>query len=199
MKLLVFLAGIFFSAPVLADPPPPAIIPPNQQLAAISYFKDGKQSGCGIRVDGETGDKVWINVLLSVFMRQSGSLFGMFKVITRKIIMVDGAPLMKDGRVVYSSAGNIRRAWIKTGSGVQFLPGKGGGPHNDGYMAPVEFDNAMDLLIAMPQSDFRVGISKSEGGAEEVFEFNRRITQDEAGKLSSCMKNLREAREGKSF
>ncbi|MBI5437285.1 MAG: hypothetical protein HY937_09300 [Nitrosomonadales bacterium] len=70
--------------------------------------------------------------------------------------------------------------------------------HNDGYMAVMEFDNAMDLLIVIPQTTFKAGFSNKESGSEKVFEFNQRITQDEAGKLSSCVKNLRDAREEKS-
>lgn len=195
MKYLVFLLGAFLSVQALASPPLP-VIPLNQYLAAIDYSREGGQTGCGLRIDGETRDNLWINVLVNVFIKESGTMFGMFKVFARKITMKNGVPLIQDGKVTYSSIGRIHKGWIKTDSGVQFLAGKNGGsPHNDGYMSVMGFDNAMDLLIAIPQTNFRVGFSKKEDGSEKVFKFNKRITQNEADKLSSCMKNLMEARE----
>ena len=199
MKYLVFLFGAFLSAHALAGPPLP-IIPLNQYLAAVDYFRNGEQSGCGLRITGETRDNLWINALVMVSMKESGVLFGVFKVDSKNIIMRDGKPLIQDGKVMYSSAGKIHNGWIKTDSGVQFLADKNGGsPHNDGYMAPMEFDNAINLLMAIPQANFRVGFSKAADEAEEVFEFDKRITQEEADKLSSCMKNLRDARAGKGL
>lgn len=199
MKYLVFLFGIVLSAPAPAGSPLP-VTPLNQYLEALDYFRNGEQSGCGLRITGETRDHLWINALVNVSMKESGILFGMFKVVVKKISTENGKPLIRGGKVIYSSIGKIHKGWIKTDSGVQFLAGKNrGGPHNDGYMAPMEFDNAMNLLIAIPQTNFRVGFSKKENGTEEIFEFNKRITQDEANKLSSCMKNLREARERKSL
>ena len=195
MKYLMFLFWVLLSVQAFARPPLP-VIPLNQYLAALNYFKEGGQTGCGLRIDGETRDNLWINVLVSVYMKESGTMFGMFKVFARKINMKNGVPLIQDGKITYSSIGKIHKGWIKTDSGVQFLAVKDGEFfHNDGYMAAMEFDNAMDLLIAIPQTNFRVGFSKKEGGSEKVFEFNKRITQDEADKLSSCMKNLNDARE----
>lgn len=198
MKYLVFLFLALLSAQALASQPLP-VIPLNQYLAALDYSKKGEQTGCGLRIDGETGDNLWVNVLVSVFIKESGTMFGMFKVFARKINMRNGVPLIQDGKVTYSSIGEIHKGWIKTDSGAQFLAGENGGsPHNEGYMAAMEFDNAIGLLIAIPQTNFRVGFSKKENESEEVFEFNKRITQDEADKLSSCMKNLRDAMEEKS-
>ncbi len=195
MKYLGILFGVFFSVQALASPPLP-VIPLNQYLAAIDYSREGGQTGCGLRIDGETASNLWINVLVSVFIRESGTMFGMFKVFARKINMKNGVPLIQDGKVTYSSIGRIHKGWIKTDSGVQFLAGENSGsPHNEGYMSVMGFDNAMDLLTAIPQTNFRVGFSKKEDGSEKVFKFNKRITQDEADKLSSCMKNLMEARE----
>ena len=131
-----------------------------------------------------------------VSMKESGALFGMFMVNAKRIIMRNGKPLIQDGKVRYSSAGKVRKGWIKTDPGVQFLANENeGSQHNDGYMAPVEFYIAINLLIAIPQANFRIGFSKDEDGTEEVYEFNERITQDEADKLSSCVKNLMDARE----
>ena len=199
MKYLVFLFWVSLSAHAFADTPP-AVIPLNQYLAAIDYFKEGAQSGCGLRITGETRDNLWINVLLNASIKESGALFGMFKVVVKKISMKNGKPLMQDGKVMYSSIGNIYKGWIKTDSGVQFQANQNkGGPHNDGYMAPMEFDAVMALLVAIPQENFRVGFSKKRDGTEQVFEFNKRITQDEADRLLSCMKNLRDARERKNI
>lgn len=120
MKHLIFLIGAFLSAHALATPPPP-VIPLNQYLAVVEYAREGKQTGCGLRATGETENNLWINVLLSVFTRESGDLFGMFKVVVKKINMQNGRPLLQDGRITYSSIGKIHKAWIKTDSGTQPL------------------------------------------------------------------------------
>ena len=200
---LVKYFAFFFCAslPVraLSDPLPP-VIPQNQYLAALDYFRNGGQSGCGLRITGVTGDNLLINVLVMVSMRESGDLFGMFKVEPKKIIMRNDKPLILDGRVVYSSAGKVHKGWIRTDSGFQFMADKdAGSQHNDGYMAPMEFYNAINLLIAIQQENFRVGFYRKKDEMEEVYEFNERITQNEADKLSSCMKSLKDAREGKGL
>ncbi len=198
MKYLSFLFGVLFSVQALAGTPPP-VVPQNQYLAALDYSRKGGQTGCGLRIDGETASNLWINVLVSVFIRESGTMFGMFKVFAREINMKNGVPIIQDGKITYSSIGKIHKGWVKTDSGAQFLAVNGEGYfHNEGYMAAMEFDNAIDLLTALPQTNFRIGFSKQEDGSENVFEFNQRITQDEADKLSSCMKNLRDVREEKS-
>lgn len=195
MKYLMLFLGLFLSAHALASPP---AIPLNQYLAALDYFQKGEPSGCGLRVTGETGDNLWINALVNVSMKESGALFGLFKVVVKRINMKNGKPLMQDGKVMYSSIGNIHKGWIMAASGVRFVAGKnGGGPHNEGYMAPMEFDNAMALLVAIPQANFRIGFSVKGDETERVFEFNKRISQDEALKLTSCMENLRDAKKGK--
>ncbi len=194
MKYLAFLFGVFLPVHALASPPIPTI-PQNQYLEALYYSRAGQQTGCGLRITGETKDNLWINVLVSVSMKESGALFGIFKLAVKKIIMRNGEPLIQDGKVMYSSIGNIHKGWIKTDSGVQLLATKDAEYfHNDGYMASMEFYKAMELLIAIPQTNFRVGFSKKENVSEEVFEFNQRITQDEADRLSSCMKSLRDAK-----
>lgn len=198
MKYFVFLLGAFLSVQTLAAPPLP-VSPLNQYLAAIDYSKEGGQTGCGLRIDGETRSNLWINVLVSAFIRESGTTFGMFKVFARKIKMRKGVPLIQDGKVTYSSIGRIHKGWIKTDSGAQFFAVNDEGFfHNEGYMAAMEFDNAMNLLVAIPQTNFSVGFSIKDDGSNKVFKFNKRITQDEADKLSSCMKNLRETREERS-
>ena len=199
MKYLGFFLGTFLPVQVLSSPLPP-VVPLNQYQAALGFFRNGEQSGCGLRITGETKDDLWISAMVIASMKESGALYGIFKIDIKKIITKDGKPLIRDGKVMYSSAGKIQEGWIRTESGAQFLADKNAGsPHNDGYMAPMEFDNAMNLLIAIPQVNFRVGLSKKEGETEEVYEFNERITQDEADKLSSCMKNLSDARSGKGL
>ncbi len=194
MKYLAFLSGVFLSAHAVASPPTPTI-PQNQYLEALYYSRAGQQTGCGLRITGETKDNLWINVLVSVSMKESGALFGIFKLTVKKIIMRNGEPLIQDGKVMYSSIGNIHKGWIKTDAGVQLIATQDAEYfHNDGYMASMEFYKAMELLISMPQTNFRVGYTKKEDGSEKAFAFNQRITQDEADKLSSCMKSLRDAK-----
>ena len=199
MKYFIFLFCAFLPIRVLSNPLLP-LIPQNQYLAALNYFRNGEPSGCGLRITGITKDELWINALVMVSMKESGNLFGVFKVEHKKITMKDDKPLILDGKVVYSSAGNIYKGWIKTDSGFQFLASKDGGdPHNDGYMAPMEFGNAVNLLIAIQQENFRVGFNRKGDETEYVYEFNERITQKEAANLLSCMNSLKDAREGKGL
>ena len=107
-----------FSAHVFANPSTPAA-QLNQNLVALDYSKDGKQTGCGLRITGEGEGDLWANVLLSVFIKDAEPPLGMFKVVVKKIIMQNGVPLLQDGKISYSSIGKIHRAWIKTDAGVQ--------------------------------------------------------------------------------
>lgn len=198
MKYLVFIFWAFLSAHAFASPPLPPI-PLNQYLEALGYSREGKQTGCGLRITGDVGNDLWVDVLVSVFVMEPGTLFGMFKVNVKKIVVRYGVPLIKNGKVIYSSIGKIHNGWLKTDTGIQLFAIKNGASqHGDAYMVSIEFDNAIDLLISIPQTNFSVGFAK-EDGSEEVFEFNKRITHEEAGKLSSCMKNLRDTRDEKSF
>ena len=195
MKRLIFLIGVFLSVDALASPPVP-VIPQKQYLTSVSFTKEGEQTGCGLRAIGVTRDSLLVNVLVGVFTRESGALYGMFKVVAKKIIMRDGKPLIQNGKAMYSSIGRIHRAWLKTDSGSQPMTHESGeAPHNDGYMATLEFDNAAKLLIALPQENFMVGFDKMGDGDEKMFGFNKRMPRNEANKLSACMKNLRETRE----
>lgn len=189
----------------LADPSPPSVslnqhlvIPLKQNLAALDYSKEGKQTGCGLRITGETGGDLWVNILLSVFIREADAPIGMFKVVVKKISMKNGEPLLQDGKISYSSIGKINQAWIKTDSGIQLQPyANGASSHGDGYMTSLEFSNAMDLLSAIPQARFKVGFNKNENEPDATLEFDQRIAQSEADKLSACMRNLRDAMEEK--
>ena len=191
----VFFATALLSAHAHASPP---LIPLNQELAAVDYAKEGRQTGCGLRITAETGGDLWINVLLSVFVREAAPPLGMFKVVVKKINIENDKPKLQDGKIIYSSIGQIHRAWIKTASGQQLLPDdSAGATHGDGYMTSTEFMHAMNLLSTILRENFNVGFSREEAGAEEVFEFNQRITPEESGKLTDCMKNLRATMEEK--
>lgn len=191
MKNLCWFFGLSWSAQIMADSLP-ATIPLNQNLEAVDYFREGKQTGCGLRATGESKGDVWLNVLVNVMMKESGDTFGIFKVAAKKVNMKDGAPILQDGKITYSSIGKIYNAWIRTESGVQPVFDKNGESwHSDGYMLTMEFSGTMDLLVAIPQSSFKVGFKKTKGESDEIFEFNERIGQNEVEKLFTCMRNLR--------
>jgi hypothetical protein len=195
MKYSVFLFGALLSAHALADTSPP-VIPLNQNLAVVDYFGDGRQTGCGLRATGETQDALWLNVLITVFRKETGATFGVIKVVARKANMKDGAPVLQDGKITYANIGKIQRAWIKAESGKQPIMYKNGeSSHSDAYMVNTEFASTVDLLVAIAQENFKVGLNRNEYGPDEIFQFDKRLGQNEAGKLSVCMKNLRAAME----
>jgi hypothetical protein len=177
-----------------------AEIPQNQNLAVVDYFSDGRQTGCGLRATGETKDDLWLNVLITVFRKETGATFGVIKVVARKVNMKDGAPVLQDGKITFSSSGNIQKAWIKPDSGKQAIIYKNGeSSHSDAYMVNTEFTSTVDLLVAMSLENFRVGLNKNDEGPDEIFQFDKRLSQGEAGKFSVCMGNLRAAmQEGKN-
>jgi hypothetical protein len=53
----------------------------------------------------------------------------------------------------------------------------------------------VDLLVAILQEGFKVGLNRNETGPDEVFQFDKTLDRDEAYKLSVCMKNLRNVME----
>jgi hypothetical protein len=191
MKFWVLFFGMLFSPLVLAESSSP-IVPLNQKLAVVDYFDNGRQSGCGLRATGETSDDVWLNILITVFMKETGTAFGVIKIVARKVNMKDGAPLLQNGKVTYAKLGNIRNAWIKSYSGKQPLIDKNGkSSHGDAYMVTADFSSTVDMLVAILQESFRIGLNRNEVGPDEVFQFDKQLDQDEAYKLSVCMKNLR--------
>jgi hypothetical protein len=197
MKHLIFLFGMLLSAHALAVSST-AVIPLNQNLAVVDYFSNGWQTGCGLRATGETKDDLWLNVLITVFRKDTGATFGVIKVVARKVNTKDGVPLLKNGKITYVDLGNIRKAWIKPDSGEQPKINKNGeSSHNDAYMVDTEFSSTVDLLRAMTQENFKVGLNRNDTGPDEIFQFDKRPSQDEIAKLSICMKNLRTALEEK--
>lgn len=198
MKYSGLFLGLLLSAQVWAEPitatvpAPAAVTPLNQILTSVEYFREGRQSGCGLRATGDTKEHVWLNVLITVFVRDNGSTYGVIKVVAKQINTKDGEPLLQQGKLSYSSHGRINKAWIKPASGKQPLIHQNGeSPHSDGYMASVDFADTLELLIAMAREDFQVGLNIKEHEADEVFAFDQRLSQYEAKKLSNCMANLR--------
>lgn len=195
MNYWVLLFGMVLSVHALAGSSAP-VVPLNQKLAVVDYFDNGRQSGCGLRATGETRDDLWLNVLITVFMKETGASFGVIKVVARKVNVKDGVPVLQDGKITYANIGNIRKAWIKPDSGKEPLIYKNGeSSHSDAYMVSAEFASTVDLLVAISQEGFRVGLNRNEDGPDEVFQFDKRLDQSEADKLSVCMKNLRAAME----
>jgi hypothetical protein len=168
------------------------VVPLQQKLSAVEYSSGGRQTGCGLRITGVTSQNLSLNVLITVFMKEAGVTFGVVKVVARNIDMKDDAPLPQKGSATFSSTGQIRKAWIKPDSGSQPLIYQNGkSSHNDAYMVSTEFASTVDLLAAISRENFRVGLNRSDDGPDEVFQFDRRISREEAGKLSVCMNNLR--------
>jgi hypothetical protein len=197
MNRYIFIFGVLLSAQALGGSSTP-VIPQNQNLAVVDYFNNGRQTGCGLRATGETNDNLWLNVLITVFRKDTGATFGVIKVVARKVNTKDGAPLLKDGKITYLDLGNIRKAWIMPDSGKQPRINKNGeSSHNDAYMVDTEFSSTVDLLLAMTQENFKVGLNRLETGPDEIFQFDKRPSQDEVAKLSICMKNLRAEMEEK--
>jgi hypothetical protein len=189
LALFIWMNSLAQASAVTITP----IIPLNQDLVAVGYAKDGMQSGCGLRATGSTKDDVWLNVLINVFIQEPGVTFGMLKVVAKKINMENGEPVLKNGKLSYASIGKIHKAWIRSDSGVQPLTYKNGeSSHVDGYMTSMEFASTMELLSTIPQASFIVAYVKNEDGTPDVFRFNKKISPVEAGKLSVCMKNLRD-------
>lgn len=195
MKFLVLLFVALLSAQAFAGSskaPYSPVMPLNQNLAVVDYFEDGRQTGCGLRATGETADHLWLNVLITVFMKGTGATFGVIKVVARKVNMKDGMPLLKDGKITYAELGRIQHAWIKPDSGREPLIYKNGeASHSDAYMVSAEFASTVDLMTAISHENFKVGVNRNDSGPDEVFQFNKRLVASEAKKLSGCMKNLR--------
>ena len=191
MKYWGFLFSMLLSTPAIADSSIP-VTPLNQNLAVVDYFDDGRQTGCGLRATGETKDNLWLNVLITVFIKETGSTFGVIKVVARKVKTRDGVPLLREGKITYTNLGKIQKAWIRSDSGKEPLIYKNDeSSHSDAYMVSAEFASTVDLLVAMVQGNFRVGLNRNAQDPDEVFQFNKPLDKNEGEKLSVCMKNLR--------
>lgn len=187
MKYPGMVFAVLLSCQAYAVP----VIPIQQNLYAVEYSSAGGQTGCGLRITGVVGESLSLNVLITVFVKETGMTFGVIKVVARSTNM-NGLSAPQDDAA--SNLAGIHRAWIESDSGIQpqiYQDGKS--LHNDAYMVSAEFASTVNLLVAVSGENFRVGLSRNEGGPDEVFQFDQRINQEEAGKLSVCMKNLRSA------
>jgi len=191
MKCSLFFVAALISAEAFAATSAP-VIPQQQKLSSVEYSSGGRQTGCGLRITGVAGQTVSLNVLITVFMKETGITFGVVKVVARNFNMKNELPNAQDGSAAPSNYGPIRKAWIKPDSGIQPLMYQNGkSSHNDAYMVSTEFASTVDLLAAISRENFRVGLNRSDDGPDEIFQFDQRISQEEAGKLSVCMNNLR--------
>lgn len=191
MKLPLLFFVALFSSTALASPQ--AVVTPTlQNLVAVEYSSSGKQSGCGLRATGIAQQNLSLNILITVFLKSSGSTFGVVKVVARNVDPERG--IAQDGDTTYQTLGKIRKAWIKPDAASPPRVFKDGQSlHNDAYMVTTEFTSTVELIGAMSRANFRVGLNRTGSGADEVFQFNRRIMPDEASRLSVCMSNLRSA------
>ncbi len=201
MKYPLLLLAVLLSGQTLAGTQA-VVTPTGQNLLAVEYYSSGKQSGCGLRATGVTSQKLSLNILITVFLKDGGEKFGVVKVVARNMDSEKG--VAQDGDVTYKTLGKIRKAWIKPDAASPprvFRNGKT--LHNDAYMVSTEFASTVELITAMSQADFRVGLNRNDSGADEVFQFNQRISPDEGAKLTACMRNLRseieERKNRKSF
>ncbi|MBI3479114.1 MAG: hypothetical protein HY016_01970 [Nitrosomonadales bacterium] len=194
MKYWILLVGVLLSTPALADSPAP-IVPLNQHLATVDYFSNGRQTGCGLRATGETPDGLSLNILITVFRKETGAAFGVFKAVARKTIA-------KHGKADSASPGKLQRAWVTTGSGKRPMFYKDEeSAHSDAYMVNSEFSSTADLLTAMLQENFIVGlnfksgINRQEDDPDELFQFDQHVSPEEEARFSVCMRNLRATQE----
>ncbi len=193
IKTLVVLLCMLLATQAHAEASSAPAVPMNQDLAVIDYFGNGQQTGCGLRATGETGDHLWLNVLVTVFMKETGSSFGVIKIVARKVDTKDDIPLLHDGKIGYVDIGRIRDAWIKTATGKMPLIDKNGeASHSDAYMVTSEFASTVELLLAISRESFQVGIDRNGEYPDAVYQFDQRLAQDKADKLSVCMQNLRD-------
>jgi len=197
MKLSSFrftclLLAMFFPTPGYSSPANP-VVPSHQQLMAVDYTNNGKQTGCGLRATGDAESDLRLNVLVTVFAKGSGATFGVIKVVARKVVMQDGMPLAQGNNATYLNLGEISNAWIVSDSGKQaMIYTDGESSHNDAYMVNAEFTSTLNLMTVMSQEDFKVGLKRKTAHQEQIFQFNQRASQEEAGKLSVCLNKLRQ-------
>lgn len=166
--------------------------PQNQALVSVEYSSDGVQTGCGLRATGDTPEGLKLNILVTVFRKDTGATFGVIKVVARQFRMKNGAIAMEDGVPVVENLGRIENAWIRPDSGQQpKIDMSAMSSHNDAFMVNTEFSGTVDLLVAMARQKFSVGINRNDGNPDQVFRFDARLSSAESAKFSVCMDNLR--------
>ena len=183
----LFIALLSANALASSSTPIPLL---KQNLVSVEYFSNGKQSGCGVRATAENKDGLMLNALITVFMKETGSTFGVVKVVARKAGLKNGVPLMKKGSPVYLNIGNVTKVWVKPDSSAQPKVYNRGTSHNDGYMETVDFVGTADLLMLMTQENFKVGFSFNTGQADQTFIFDQWMDRREGNAFAACMMNL---------
>ena len=188
---VILLVGMLLSAPAFADNTG-LVVPKNQKLVSVEYSSNGRQTGCGLRATGETENGLSLNVLITVFSKETGATFGVVKVVARQIQMKDGVPQMEDGRIVYDDLGKIDHAWVATESGKRpFVYKDGEMSHADAYMINTEFASTLDFMAAMLQERFKVGLNRKTDGPDQVFRFDVYLPPAEGSRFSACIEKLR--------
>lgn len=168
--------------------------PRNQKLDVVDYFNDGQQTGCGLRATGEASDDLWLNILVTIFHKRTGVTFGVIKVVARKAVTENGVPVLKNGEMTFIDQGRISKAWIESESGKQAMVYRNGqSRHSDAYMVNTEFDSTSDLLLAISQEPFKVGINRNGFGPDEIFQFHEPLDAAKVRKLLACINSLRAA------
>lgn len=192
----ILLVGMLLSAPAFADDSG-LVAPKNQKLVSVEYTSNGRQTGCGLRATGDTEDGLSLNVLITVFGKETGATFGVVKVVARQMQMKDGIPQMQDGNIVYADLGKIDHAWVTTESGKRpFVYKDGEVSHADAYMVNTEFASTLDFMAAMLQERFNVGLNRKPDGPDQVFRFNVYLPPGEGSRFSTCIGNLRTELDG---
>jgi hypothetical protein len=184
----IFLALLSANVFASSSAPVPLL---KQNLVSVEYFSNGKQSGCGVRATAENKDHLMLNALVTVFLKDTGTTFGVVKVVARRMELKKGAPLIKNGSPVYLNIGNVTQAWIKPDSSAQPKVFNRGTSHNDGYMETVDFSGTEDLLTLMTQENFRIGFSFNTGQADQTFVFDQWMDRREGNAFAACMMNLK--------
>jgi hypothetical protein len=166
----------------MASPPAPAPLL-KQNLVAVDYTSNGKQTGCGLRATGENRDHLSLNALFTVFIKETGTTFGVVKVVARKTVM-------KAGKASYVDMGRLSKAWVKPDSLVQPRVYAKGTAHNDGYMETVDYADTVRLMMLLAQENFQIGVNFNTGQPDQVFIFDQWMDRREGNAFAACMANL---------
>jgi hypothetical protein len=191
MKFRTLLLCILLSEPAIAGSDA-TVVPQNQQLVSVEYSSNGRQTGCGLRATGEAKGGLNLNVLITVFGKETGATFGVFKVVARKELKKSGKPELSDGKIEFEELGTIQHAWITSDSGKRPLVYKDAETsHSDAYLVNTEFASTLEFMAAMLQENFNVGLNRKEGEPDEIYRFSKSLSQAEGSKFSNCIGNLK--------
>jgi hypothetical protein len=182
MKKCTGLALLFGTTCAWATPPATAPLL-KQNLVAVSYNSDGKQTGCGLRATGESKEHLSLNALFTVFLKETGATFGVVKVVVRK-------SEIKNGKAKFIDMGRISKTWVQSDSAAQPKIYTRGTAHNDGYMETVDYADTVQQMTLLAQENFRIGVNFNTGQADQVFVFDQWMDRREGNAFAACMSNL---------